>query len=41
MKEQARPLNNGDITANPGPAEEAGRTLDEACEQAGEDIQKP
>jgi hypothetical protein len=47
MKEETRAL-NGDTSASPGPAAEAGRTLDEAREQAGEkieqlgeDIQKP
>jgi hypothetical protein len=48
MKEETRALNNDGTAASPGPAEEAGRTLDGAREQAGEkvkrlgeDMQKP
>ena len=42
MKEEAEPSYD-DATARPGPgpAGEAGRTLDETREQAGEDLQKP
>ena len=39
MKEETRAL-NGDTSASPGPAAEAGRTLDEAREQAGEKIEQ-
>ena len=48
MKEETRAQNGDTPAASPGPAAEAGRTLDEAreqtgekIEQLGEDIQKP
>lgn len=39
MKEEAGAPKN-DVTARPGPAAEAGRTIDEAREKAGEKVQQ-